>query len=364
MPCCLVILALILVIHCSPGKSQPKFTDDLQLRLSYHYGFVLPEYSLFTYLVHDPVRSAELSLSKETSGKTVWEQLYNYPEYGISLYYSTLGNDKVFGREVAVYPHFTAHYISTERFDLDNKVGMGLGYVTKRFDLEENFRNIAVGSRLNIHFSFELGARYRLALRTEVHAGLAFNHFSNANSAEPNLGINWVTAYGGLSYRPGNLTEHRINEIPPHKRETEFALLVALGAKSTRALTSDRYLTSSISFELNRKVWPKFHFGIGPDLFFDSSTETEMEALSRFGHKGIYDFRTGIHISQEIVYNRFSLILQEGVYLLLTDKVGDNIMYNRAILRYKVTKKFLVNFAMKSHLHILDYPELGIGMYW
>ena len=81
-------------------------------------------------------------------------------------------------------------------------------------------------------------------------------------------------------------------------------------------------------------------------------------------YKPIDDFRTGLHLSQEIAYGPFSFILQEGLYIGLTNKVDQNkLMYNRAIVRYNFNDRFLVHITMKSHLHILDYPEVGFG-YW
>ncbi|MFN6015579.1 MAG: hypothetical protein ACK47F_12895, partial [Flavobacteriales bacterium] len=81
-------------------------------------------------------------------------------------------------------------------------------------------------------------------------------------------------------------------------------------------------------------------------------------------YKPIYDYRTGIHLSQEFVYDRFSFILQEGFYIGLIDRVDNSFMYNRAMLRWKLNKNWLINISMRSHLHILDYPELGIGYYF
>jgi len=63
------------------------------------------------------------------------------------------------------------------------------------------------------------------------------------------------------------------------------------------------------------------------------------------------------------VYDRFSFILQEGIYAGLVDKVNNSFMYNRAILRWKFNDHFLMHVSMRSHLHILDYPEIGFGYY-
>ena len=123
------------------------------------------------------------------------------------------------------------------------------------------------------------------------------------------------------------------------------------------------YFTSSFSTEYKYHWKRKLHVGGGLDLFYDSSTKTEMSVEAGRTYKPIYDFKSGVHFSQELVYNRFSLIIQEGIYLGLTDHLNDSWEYNRAIFRWKFSNHFFVNASMKSHLHILDYPELGFGYY-
>ena len=240
-------------------------------------------------------------------------------------------------------------------------MGIGLGYVNRKFDTKDNFLNVAVGSNFNIHFNARLGARYSLSEKMEISTGLSFDHFSNANTSEPNLGINYLTGYGGLSYRISPKADRLISELKDHERKTSMDLYGSIGGKHTRALSANYFFTSSISLEFDKAYYRALHLGIGMDIFYDTSMETEMEAVGK-SHKGINDFQSGIHISQSIVYNRFSFILQEGIYLLLTEKLNNNVMYNRGIVRYRVTEKFSVRFAMKSHLNILDYPELGLGI--
>jgi hypothetical protein len=86
--------------------------------------------------------------------------------------------------------------------------------------------------------------------------------------------------------------------------------------------------------------------------------------LGKENYKRSDTFNTGIHLSQEIVYHSFSFILQEGFYVGLLDEINRSAMYNRAILRWKFKKNVLISISMKSHLHILDYPELGVGYYF
>jgi hypothetical protein len=345
--------------------AQNRFRDDLSVSLNYHYGFIVPEYSNLLYLVEDNVQSASLNFSKKTRGKNDWEHLYNYPEYGISLFFSSLGNNTVHGHEVALFPYFNLNILSLKHFDFYNETGIGLSYITRKFDFDDNYLNVAVGSHVNIHFHLKLGASYKIpAWKLQLHSGLAFDHFSNSNTREPNLGLNYATVFTGLKYRMGNETPASERVMKPHAGGSHLEFIYSAGAKHPRTLGSKLYFTSSVAFEYKWELFRALHLGVGADLFYDTSTEAEMLTVELKNHKNIYDFRSGIHFSQEFVYNRLSLIIQEGFYLLLTDRVEKNVMYNRGIIRYRVSDHAFVHLAMKSHLHILDYPELGFGLRW
>ena len=353
---CLILLGV-------NGLSQ-SFTDDLRISGNYHYGLVVPEYNNFTYLVEKNTQAFELTASKQTTGKNIWEKLYNYPSFGISAYYSTLGNDRVHGREFAIVPFAVFHYLKTDRFHIDQEIGIGFGYVTKCFDPQTNFENVAVGSHLNCHFTMRLGMHYQFTPKFDFGTGIGFSHFSNGNLQEPNEGINVVGLYAGISYLIGKASEKELGEIEPYKKDHVFDFVYSFGGKHTRSLQSNIYMTSSIALEYKYFASRAFHMGIGTDLFYDSSTKIEMQTTNPIPYEKSYAWSSGIHISQELIYNQISLIVQEGIYVGLTDKINGHHIYNRGIIKYNLSDRFFVSMAMKTHLHILDYPELGIGINW
>jgi hypothetical protein len=360
MLCALLLTCYFAVIRC---HAQEKF-ENLSLRAEVNTGVLIPEYQLFNQFSEDYIYGIELSLEKQSSGKRESDQVFNYPAFGGSILYTTLGNDEVFGHELAFYGYFLNHFIRKERFQLNHQFGLGLGYATKRFDLQDNFQNVAVGSHLNIHFNYKLGVAYKISDHFRITSGLSFSHYSNANMSEPNLGLNWLSFYLGSYYLLGKEVIEPRRELAAFKGTNEFAFVAAAGGKHTRALQSTIYFTSSLSAEYKRHISRKIRLGAGIDLFYDSSTEAEMSVPGKDAYKPRDDFRTGIHFSQEIAYDKFSFIIQEGIYIGLRNTVDKGRqMYNRAIIRYKINEHLLIHVSMKSHLHILDYPEFGIG-YW
>jgi len=362
---CLLSLTIICCFVSTPAKCQQRFTDNLRIGANYHYGYVLPEYSYFTYIVNAPVQSFSVNISKPTLGKNEFERLYNYPEYGVSIFYSTLGNDDVFGRQVAIFPYYHLKVISRNRFTLFHELGMGLAYVTRKYDVEDNHTNIAVGSYFNIHFNLKLGVNYRIYKNVLINAGASFDHLSNANLQNPNLGINYATTFGGLSFMVGQEIQRQTPEFSPHKREFKFELIASVGAKRTRGVKESGWFNPvSLTFETKWSWLRALHLGVGADIFYDPSGQAEIEGQGRTDYTPSDDFSSGIHLSQEFIYRKISLILQEGLYVILPDNVNHEAMYNRGIIRVQVSKKMFIQLAMKSNLVVLDYPELGFGLKW
>ena len=355
------LLLLTLLLCGAAGRAQPELSNPLSSAVTLHTGYMLPEYPFIGALTEDYIRSVDVSLFRETVGRSEWDQLYNYPSYGLSLFYSSLGNEAVFGREAAMNAFCQLYHSAPwRRFRVYNRIGLGLGYVTRKYDPQRNPLNVAVASHLNIHFNFRVGAEYALTERLGLTTGLSFDHFSNANTSEPNLGLNYLTGYGGVSYRWGEKTAKRVHQLAPHSPRNEWALFASLGGKRTRALASNYYLTASLSVEFTRSLSRKFHLGVGGDLFYDASVRISLEKQAR-SYRPSDHFQTGIHLSQSLVYHRLALTIQEGVYIGLTEQVNDYPIYTRGIVRYQFSDRLLFRFAMKAHLHILDYPELGFG---
>jgi hypothetical protein len=357
-----VLLFILLEFNLFLSYSQS--LQNTLFRIDGHYGFVIPEYKNLNYTVQRPISAIELSVFKRTMGKSFWEQIYKYPEYGLTLQYTTLGNKKVLGSEIGLFPYVQFFFLRKPKVKFTHQYGLGLGYASQKFDLTTNYDAVSIGSHLNIHFNFKLGLHFQFSEFWNLNTGISFTHFSNANMAEPNIGLNLLYYSLGISHSLGNNENLIKKEIEPHRSEHEFNFIYSAGGKHTRALQSTIFFTSSFSSEYNFHWKRKIHLGIGLDLFYDSSTKAETQSKNENNYKKINDLSSGIHLSQEIVYDRFSFILQEGFYVGIPNQIHQSLMYNRAIVRWKINDYFLMNISMKSHLHILDYPEIGFGYYF
>ncbi|TND04542.1 MAG: hypothetical protein FD123_3811 [Bacteroidetes bacterium] len=222
---------------------------------------------------------------------------------------------------------------------------------------------MAIGSHMNIHFHTNFEAKYRVYKNVFVNGGIAFNHLSNANLSEPNLGLNFGTLFAGISYTTGSPAARNHEEITPLEPGFEYAATFYAGMKHTRTFESFQYPAFSLSFDACRRTGHKFAFGGGADFFYDSSVEIQMLRLNK-PYNPSDSYTSGLHATAEFVYNRFSLILQQGVFLGLTDKLNGRSVYNRSIARFRFSKHLFASATMKSYFVILDFPEIGIGYHW
>ena len=359
------ILIFLLFTLISKVEAQDKISKNLWIQANYQYGFTLPEYTFVSHAVDEPVQSIDIGVYKESSGRDPYERLYKFPDKGVGVFYTTLGNQEVFGSAIAVNYFFRVNIIDKNRFKMFNRMGIGLGYLTKvhSFDSTPTVQNVAIGSHFNIHYNCRLGLRYEMYDRYNLNFGVSFDHFSNANTSEPNIGLNLLTGFAGVSYLLGDRLERVVDELPEYNRKWSFESFASVGGKHTRSFSNKYYFTASTSTQAVYEWFRGFHVEAGVDFFFDGSIKDQY-AENNEQFDSYKSFQLGIHFSQVIVYRNFRFILQEGFYVGLKEPINYKVMYNRGILKYYLNDQWSVRLAMKSHLHILDYPEIGIGFKW
>jgi hypothetical protein len=351
---------VVLLLFVLKTNAQHPFTENTSIFVGYQQGLLLPEYRFIGTYSEDYTRTLELGYTKKTNGSKAWHKLYKYPEYGFSVLGSTLGNKDVFGKEVAGTVFFKLNLVSYKNIALYHKMGIGLSYVSKIYHPENNYLNVAIGSHLNIHYNARFGLQYQLNNKLNLHAGLAINHLSNANSSEPNLGLNYGSIYGGLSYYIGEKSILENSETPELNKKSQVLIYGSIGGKHPRALPKYYYLTASTSVEWSKKISHKFSFGAGVDIFYDSSINHEFERKNNF-FKPQNAFQSGVHIGFSLDINRVNFAIQQGVFAVLPDKLDNYKIYNRGIIQYRVNENLYMRISMKSYLVILDYPELGLA---
>jgi hypothetical protein len=335
--------------------------NGIRLETKVVYGSVFPHNSGVAYLLEKNLVGAEVSLSTQSSGRHMWEELYRYPRYGISYYYLNLGNPEILGNLHAFFgfvdiPFYQSNNIFTFSYQLD----FGLGYFTKTFDSYENPLNHIVSSPYNVYIGFDLSGRFKVGEKNEVKTALELFHCSNGKTRTPNLGLNSITLSAAWLYSLKPETGVRKHVSTDGYRKHYIELIANVGGKRDDNLRDEVYLVSSLIGDYYYACWPKYSFGLGIDAFYDASLSQHREFFQNLPTDNSTNYQFGAHLGFRARYGRLHILLNAGQYIIY-DYLRHGNIYSRIGLRYALTENVLLNVTLKAHSTIADFIEWGVG---
>lgn len=355
-------------------KAQKYFSHKLRspnivLESRVYYGWTLDHHLEMTLFKRHHA-AYEISLLKATYGRTRWEFMYNYPFIGISYWYSDLGGTRPLGSAHAVFPYINFPLLRTSDFNIYFRLGVGLGYLTRRYDRYDNYENLAIGSHINGAVNLLFEARWRLAKRWMASAGISLAHFSNGAIKQPNYGLNLPGVNLAVGYRLSRenpyLRQKLLPELAPFefdgKKFLRLDVSAAFGLKDYQATLGkgNRYAVALVSGNLLWPVGYKSHLGFGADISYDGSDMKLLELRGvEVGHN-ISLVKTGLTVAYELSFSRMSIMLNLGSYVTMLDK-SDGYLYEKLGLRVGITDDLFASMTLKAHYARADYIAFGLG---
>lgn len=336
----------------SQEQKKEKTLTFFKVETQYRAGFILPHHASIKYLVNDFSRGFDISLSKNFSGNKIWHHLYRNPEFGVAFNYFNLGNNKVLGSAYSLYG-FTQLSLSNKSKSLFiYQLGLGFAYLSKIYNSENNYYNIAIGSHLNALIDIQLSCPLRFN-RFILKPGISFTHFSNGSWTKPNLGLNIINARLALAFKNKNFEKINVQFLEPQKFISYFYYTCnfSVGNHQLFPLYSPHYFVYTLGLNAYYRINYKYSLGLGFNEFFDFALKNEINK------KGSW-IRTGMHLGMAVQFGKIGLKLKTGYYLIDDYKVNGNI-YNQLIIETPIYKNNFIFLGIKSHSFVADYFELG-----
>jgi hypothetical protein len=335
--------------------------ENLFVESKIHYGFILKHHKKMGHLQTSHFSAFEINAGFQTFGKNPWDKLYNYPSIGCAFWYSDLGRSPYLGSAYALYPYMNFHLIDKKVFAFNFRFGIGLGYLSKKFDQYENYKGIAIGSHINAAISLLFETKWKINRQLFFISGIGLTHFSNAAFKTPNLGINIPTFNAGLTcFISKKQSEKTDKKLLIQSRKYEFNTFLAFGIKEMYPPLHRKYFTSSCSGILYKLHKQKNKFGLGLDFFYNTGNLTVLNLPTNDFNSNISIIRIGVSAAYELIYNHLSFLIQTGPYIRSKDKSDGNI-YTRIGLRYSVSEHWFSNLTLKAHFGKADHIECGFG---
>lgn len=321
------------------------------------YGFVMPHHTSIAFHVNEHITPFHLRWGIKTRGTKSWHHQMGFPTMGIGLYRSNLGNDDIYGKATAVYGF--ASWPLYKPLNLEYQIGFGIAHLTKTFNIENNYTNIAIGSHLNIYFDTTIKTHIPINQHWQLLYSLQFTHFSNGKVKSPNKGLNLITNNLGVSYHFGNLNRYK-GPVKPiiQNSKNRLALWAGIGIKTISRSIPGKRFASTLGLQYRRSASTLTSWGGGIDVFYDESLRQNPDLLEAENRSSFYQL--GLHADIDKHIERFTLTLQVGGYLY-TAVEPEAPVYTRLGIRYQMSQKLWCNLSLKAHYAIASFIEWGIG---
>jgi hypothetical protein len=347
------ILFLFLLGNIVMAQTQSSISLDM------HGGFIMVHRYNMRHLVKSHIWGGELSLCKTTFDDSFYNHLYNFPEKGISLYFSNLGNPTQLGNALALVPYMNLPV--NKKRNLQIRAGVGIGYFNTTYNQTDNNLNNVISSNLTVCINAQLQKNWKISDRFELYNKIGMTHFSNAAFKMPNLGINLVTTSLGLRFADSTtpVFERKDKSNFEKNKKAYFELGLASGLKEVGGPGGLKYAIVNANFAFVYPFSFKSEFLLWSDFFHDRSLEIRL-AGNNWKKATTADFiQTGIMGGYRLRYNKLSFMLAMGAYTYSRYK-GLGRIYHRVGIRYQLTEKLSLNTTLKSHFAIADFAEWGI----
>ncbi len=365
----LSLLTLLLIGETATAQTNQR---NYEVEALVHYGYMYfqnDEYhsALGRYSRHTP--SYELSIHRNTYGEHRWEVLHNYPSIGLSFFYSGFGNDSIsaeLGKVFALYPFINFPITPGESSRLTFKLGVGVSYLTNKFDPKENYHNYAIGSHVNaaVNLSFEYRQRIFERLTWVTSAGLT--HFSNGATRAPNMGINILGAATGLSWYLAPPKTRMDRRLRPQnylfefdgKRHfvTDYQYTVGFKDMSQQYGTHQYFFVHDVAANFMFQISERDRLGLGLELVYDNSDKITKPDWD------IY-LKPGLLISYEMLFNQSSFMFNVGLRnnVPLNSRPFGMLFYQKVAARYYFNDNLFATIAFTTYDIKADFISIGIG---
>ncbi len=303
--------------------------------------------------------AVEINLLNQTPGNKAWHNIYKFPQYGLNLWYSDLGANPYTGKALLLVPFINFPLKRYNNSSLYLYVGTGLAYLSKTFNVKENYQNIAISTHFNAAIRLNLKYVYSLK-KTDLSLGLGLTHISNGAFKKPNLGYNIPTINLGIAYSELSKRKFLKRQIPLFTRNNNFSILFNYSNKALYPPGWKSYSAYNIQAGYLYSATLKSSLGINAELIYDRS---EYEMCKRSGDTLKSEFATikpAFSFAYCLKIEKLELQFHLGTYLWSKYK-EEGYIYTRLVIRYKLTNKFFTNLSLRSHYFKADATEIGVG---
>ena len=343
----------------------------------------------------DPNAPAGLNFGVEfpSSRQRPWQQYLNDPTVGLGVTYLNLGND-VMGEGLALYPYIMLNALRTDFLHVKIKLASGLVAINGHYKVtvNEDIPNRTFGSCINAYLSGGLNLDFPITRNLKINTEVGFNHISNGRTVEPNKGANIL--YSGVGFvatiNPEEGKSKAPRQFPDLPYKWSLNVTGATGLQNADMTDSRRFFISTFHVGGIYSTTNWHGIGLGMDVFYNDavSNETNRGLFCKDHDYSTADkIRVGLSLNNELKFGDVTAMVDWGLYLVnpsrhyymrdheefghdhrlplfyKTKGAGSQeaCHYIRFGIKYRIWDNLYLQALAKTHRHIAEYIEFGIG---
>ena len=354
-----IVLLGILCISFSTIHAQNENSTSKALQHSFQfatsYGFLLPHHPEMRAMSQSHFHIHELGMIKPYQGS--WANRFNHPSIGFTAIFTDMKSNSL-GKGAGIYP-FVDFPLLKNRQTLQIRSGIGLGYLSRKFDHIENWQNVAIGSHWNIIIAISLNVNFQIGQNLRIQTGPGITHFSNGSTTFPNLGINLVNWRMGLIFAKKQQTTFEHQELSKSRKKSFWLFKSTWGTREIKPIGSRNFNSWGISSQYHFKTREKFYWIGGLDVWYNTSIKGRLLRNSLDQYSDYENLRIGLGSGIALDFDTWFFVIQMGAYLQDKSKL-DGTIYHRFGIRYMLNEKMGLNLTLKSHYAKADHCEAGL----
>lgn len=357
------IFSLFIFNYKSLGQAPDSVKKPYEIGLEGQVGFVLKHTHKLAPIKTGTPYGWQLYYARIANGTKPWHQLFNYPTYGASLTYMSMGNKSVLGEAVVGLAYMQFKVISFRESDISWHFGTGLAYCNTVYDSEKNPLNYAISTSFSYSMQSQLMYNHELTEKLKFKIGAGITHISNGSIRKPNLGINIPTANIALFYNPirGSKVYYK-KLLEPYKKDWRLNIAYNISFSRLDSASKVLYPAHVLSVYTSKRVNRIHSFLFGVEGIYDNSLKAEMERQKSWGLNPAEEIgRVLLTVGHELTISRLALATQIGLYVYRPFKTK-SWSYQRIQLKYYLNKNLFIGSALRTHFATADGIEVGLGI--
>ncbi len=334
-------------------------------------GDIIRHRSFLSYTQPPQIWGLEIQLNQKQDTLTSWKQFWGHPQLSHHLHYFNFNNKEELGSVIGYFPTLKFDIFRLHNFIFSYRMGTGLSYFNRPYQVESNPTNNAIGSNFNMIISASFEGMYHFNNRVSIFISPQFYHYSNASSKIPNLGINTINFRIGLQYsmnESSGLFYKKRNKNFPARKFIGHEINFGLGFRQINIPNSILYKVPQIAYLIhyNRSAYFRLVGGLQfeynyADFYFSRHQKLERNVAQNSAKD------LSFKLASDLIFGNIFVRFQLGAYLPVFDKEIDEPISSLLAINYTTKTDFsnkrswYIGLGVRSHKFVAQYLSINTG---